>query len=270
MTADSPLPLEQLLAQSDWVTTLARALVTDAATADDIAQATWIDVLRSPPRSVVDPRAWLAAIVRRKALRSLRTDARRSRREQVATAPHRGDTAPSAADLAARVATHRELVDAVLALDEPYRETVVLRFFENLDLEAIAQRTQSKHNTVRSRLQRGLQQLRERLDRAPGGRERWLPAVLLLSRRRLAEGATVGGVAGGIALAITMKKLVFGAVALAAGLLFALPMLWPDAPARARAKPATLAPSPLAGQRRTHRQPPRTNQSAPRCSARPL
>ena len=242
MTADSPLPLEQLLAQSDWVTMLARALVTDAATADDIAQATWIDVLRSPPRSVVDPRAWLAAIVRRKALRSLRTDARRSRREQVATAPHRGDTAPSAADLAARVATHRELVDAVLALDEPYRETVVLRFFENLDLEAIAQRTQSKHNTVRSRLQRGLQHLRERLDRAPGGRERWLPAVLLLSRRRLAEGATVGGVAGGIALAITMKKLVFGAVALAAGLLFTLPMLWPDAPGPGPGQASNVGP----------------------------
>ena len=250
MTADSPHPIEHLLAQSDWVTTLARALVADAATADDIAQSTWLDVLHSPPRSVVDPRAWLSAIVRRKAQRNRRTDNRRSRREQLATEPRRGDSAPSAADLAARVATHRELVDAVLALDEPYRETVVLRFFENLDLEAIGQRTQSKHNTVRSRLQRGLQQLRERLDRAPGGRERWLPAVLLLSRRRLVDGTMAGGVVGGIALAITMKKFVFGAVALAAGLLFALPMLWNDAPGPAPGpmpEPAALAASAPAG-----------------------
>lgn len=251
MTSEPPLPIEHLLAQSDWVTRLARVLVRDPATADDVVQATWLDVLRTPPRASVRLREWLAAVVRRKAQRFARTAARRDRRERVAAAAQAGRTAPSAADLAARVATHRELVDAVLALDEPYRETVVLRFFENLDLAAIGERTQSKLNTVRSRLQRGLQNLRERLDRTHGGRQRWLPAVLVLGRRELASEAVVGagGMAAGIALAITMKKLVLFAAAAAAAVLFTLPWLQPDAPGavpvgRAAAATAAAAPSP--------------------------
>ncbi len=227
MTAEPPLPLERLLAQTDWVTDLARALVVDLATADDVAQATWVDVLRAPPRQSVKLREWLAAIVRRKVQRVARTNTRRWRREQIVAVARQAEVSPSAAELAAKVATHRELVDAVLALDEPYRETVVLRFFENLDLKVISERTQAKHNTVRSRLQRGLQQLRQRLDGAPGGRERWLPGVLALSWRHSTRGsvAGVGGVAAGIALATTMKKLLFSVAALAAGFLFALPWL---------------------------------------------
>ncbi|MBL9075858.1 MAG: sigma-70 family RNA polymerase sigma factor [Planctomycetes bacterium] len=207
MTLERSLPLETLLAETDHVTALARALVADAATADDVAQATWLDVLRAERRSIVDPRAWLATIVRRRALRARRTEARRSRRERLAADATHAAAAPSAADLAERVATHRELVDAVLALDEPYRATIVLRFFENLDAAAIAARTGSKRNTVRSRLQRGLQLLRERLDRAPGGRARWLPAVLAVGARRTTLEAAGGAVAGGIAFAIAMKKL---------------------------------------------------------------
>ncbi len=65
MTSEPPLPIEHLLAQSDWVTRLARVLVRDPATADDVVQATWLDVLRTPPRASVRLRYWLAAVVRR-------------------------------------------------------------------------------------------------------------------------------------------------------------------------------------------------------------
>lgn len=231
MTLERSLPLETLLAEADHVTALARALVTDPATAEDVAQSTWLDVLRSEQRSIVDPRAWLATIVRRRALRARRTEARRSHRERIAADAKAGATAPSAAELAARVATHREVVDAVLALDEPYRETIVLRFFENLDVDAIALRMQTKRNTVRSRLQRGLEALRERLDRAYGGREHWLPAVAALASRQTALELTAASsvITGGIAFAITMKKLAFVLTALVVVALFTLPMLTPPA-----------------------------------------
>jgi len=231
MTLERSLPLEALLAEADHVTALARALVTDPATADDVAQATWMDVLRARRHSIVDPRAWLATIVRRRALRARRSETRRAHHERAAVATRTDDSAPSTAELAARVAMHRELVDAVLALDEPYRETIVLRFFENLDADAIALRMQTKRNTVRSRLQRGLEALRERLDRTHGGRERWLPAVLALGSRHMAlETAAVSTLTtGGIAIAFTMKKFAFAVTALVVAVLFALPMLAPPA-----------------------------------------
>ena len=228
MTPEHSLSIEKLLTQSDWVTTLARSLVADRDTADDVAQAAWLDALRAPPSALREPRAWLTTVVRRQVQRLRRGTQRRLRRERAA-ADQAASAAPAADDLANRLQTHRELVDAVLLLDEPYRATVVLRFFEHLDIEAIAARTDSRPNTVRSRLQRALQQLHDRLDRSPGGRERWLPAVLLLARHRLVNetaAATTGtAVATGIALALPMKKFVITVAALAASLPFLLPLL---------------------------------------------
>ena len=229
MNSDRSLPIEALLSQSDWVTALARALVADPATADDVAQSAWVDVLQSKRHSIVDPRAWLATIVRRKALRAQRTEARRQRRERAADEAAAPAIVPSAADLAARIATHRELVDEVLALDEPYRETIVLRFFENLGIDAIAGRMQTKANTVRSRLQRGLVELRERFDRSHGGRERWMPAVVGLAQRQLASEAAAVAATGGIAATVAMNKIAFAAVAVLVATLVTLPMLGPPA-----------------------------------------
>src|SRR5712671_876154 len=138
------------------------------------------------PGSTCCARRWLQAIVRRRAAKLRRGEERRRRREQ-AVAQH--VALPSADELTARLTMQRELTEAVLALDEPYRSTIVLRYFEQLDVDAIAARTGAPRNTVRSRLQRGLQSLRARLDQ-DGGRERWLPAVLALGGRRLAVDAS--------------------------------------------------------------------------------
>ncbi|MCU0862605.1 MAG: sigma-70 family RNA polymerase sigma factor [Planctomycetes bacterium] len=230
MTTEPSRTLDTLLAQSDWVTALARALVRDPATADDAVQATWLDVLAHPPSTLQSPRSFLATLLRRKLQRLRRTDQRRTRHETAAATPP--EPAPSPAALTERLHTHRELVDAVLALDEPYRATVVLRFFEHLEVEGIAQRTGSPVNTVRSRLQRALQQLRERLDRDRGGRERWLPAVLVLAQRPLPNTAAATGTTAatvGIAGSLAMKKL----LALAAVAVFGLGLWisWPPADA---------------------------------------
>src|SRR6185503_5300852 len=80
-----------------------------------------------------------------------------------------------AADLVERVLVQRELVSAVLELDEPYRSIVLLRYFEELPPREIAARTGIPLATVQSRLQRALARLRERLD---GEHQAW--AALLL------------------------------------------------------------------------------------------
>jgi RNA polymerase sigma-70 factor (ECF subfamily) len=246
MTTEPSRTLDTLLAQSDWVTALARALVRDPATADDAVQATWLDVLAHPPSTLHSPRSFLATLLRRKLQRLRRTERRRERHETAAAAPP--EPVPSPAELTERLHTQRELVDAVLALDEPYRATVVLRFFEHLDADAISRRTGSPVTTVRSRLQRAVQQLRERLDRDHGGRERWLPAVLVLARRPLpTEAATVAGATAatvGIAGSLAMKKLI--AVAAVAVLGFGLWTLLPPADAGAGAPSPGTAPPALA------------------------
>ncbi|HEX3265771.1 MAG TPA: sigma-70 family RNA polymerase sigma factor [Candidatus Limnocylindrales bacterium] len=56
---------------------------------------------------------------------------------------------------------------AVADLDEPYRETVALRFFGERSLEEIAAITGRPLGTVKTHLRRGLLRLRDRVD--PGG-----------------------------------------------------------------------------------------------------
>jgi RNA polymerase sigma factor (sigma-70 family) len=250
MDAGADAPLARLLGEADWITSLARALVHDRATADDAVQDTWLAVLRAGPRAMLDPRPWLATILRRRVQRLARGERRRQRRDAEHAADAFAGAAPSAADLTARVALHRELTDAVLALDEPYRGTIVLRFFEHLTAAQIAARTRCHEATVRSRLQRGLRLLRERLDRAPGGRARWLPAVAALAARALPHelpGAALAaaGLGANLGVGILMKKTLLGAAALAAAVLLCLP--WFRADGASTPSSPQRADAPLAG-----------------------
>jgi RNA polymerase sigma-70 factor (ECF subfamily) len=57
---------------------------------------------------------------------------------------------------------------ALAGLDEPYRETVSLRYFGELSLAEIAEQTGRPLGTVKTHLQRGLLRLRANLEgRAP-------------------------------------------------------------------------------------------------------
>jgi RNA polymerase sigma factor (sigma-70 family) len=146
--------VESLLAHRGWVRTLASALA-QPADADDLEQEAWLAALERPPADEA-PRAWLATVLRRTASNMRRTLARRGARERAAARPE----AVAAEDLVALAETHERVVRAVLALPEPYRSTILLRFFEGLSPTEIARRTTTPLDTVKARLRRGLARLR--------------------------------------------------------------------------------------------------------------
>src|SRR5258708_7504403 len=127
---DARLPnsTEALLADRAWVRGLARSLLLDESRVDDVEQQTWLSAIENGPRDAVAPRAWLSTVVRNWARRLRRSEGRRTRHELAAARPE----AASVADLVAQAETQRHLVDALLALEEPYRATILLRFFEDL------------------------------------------------------------------------------------------------------------------------------------------
>jgi RNA polymerase sigma-70 factor (ECF subfamily) len=176
--------LERLLAQEGWLRRLARALVADASIADDVAQETWARVLERPPQSVEVPRAWLARVARRVVGERARAERSRARRER-AFASERDEAAddPAFAErVEAAAQVQRELARAVLALSEPSRSTVVLRYFEGRSSAQIARDTGVPESTVRNRLRRALAELRAELERASGGgRDAWLGALAPLA-----------------------------------------------------------------------------------------
>jgi RNA polymerase sigma-70 factor (ECF subfamily) len=182
MTADVPQrSVEALLAERAWVRALARSLVADENLAADVEQETWLAATSHPPRDLSSPRAWLGTVLRNFVRRDARGAGRRAVRE---FASARGESMPSAGEMVARAETHRRVVDAVLALPEPYRATVLARFFEDLPPREIARQMHVPVETVRTRLKRGLAQLRARLDAEHGGDGRaWGIALLPLAAK---------------------------------------------------------------------------------------
>ncbi|MEZ5966070.1 MAG: sigma-70 family RNA polymerase sigma factor [Planctomycetota bacterium] len=155
-----------------WLRALARSLARNADAADDIAQDACVATVRLGT-TAVETRAFGAAVVRNLWKQALRSTRRRRDRE---TRAARAECVSATDDLVARAETQRALMAQVLALDEPYRSTVLLRFFEGLAPREIARRAGVPAATVQSRLTRALQMLRARLD-ATQGRHQWLGAL---------------------------------------------------------------------------------------------
>lgn len=186
--------IDAILAHQDFVVRLARGLTTDPATADDLAQETWLRYLRRPPRAAAAVGGWLTQVVRNGARNRHRESARRTRREAAVARPE----ATPADDPQERLELQQRVVTAVLALDEPFRRTLLLYYYDGLSAAAIAAQTGVPAGTVRSRITRALDRLRRDLDaQRPGGRAAWLPGLVAFADRGRAAGVGVWLLAGG-------------------------------------------------------------------------
>ncbi|MBK7877658.1 MAG: sigma-70 family RNA polymerase sigma factor [Planctomycetes bacterium] len=168
----APRDPEELLLYDGFVRSIARELVRGER-AEDVAQDAWVAAMERPPEGSGALGGWWTVVVRRLASKARRGDARRRAREEDAA---RGERVPSAHELLERESARARVVEAVLALHEPYRSTLVLRYFENRTPRAIAKQLGVPVETVRTRTKRGLELLRVELER-DGGRDTWLAAL---------------------------------------------------------------------------------------------
>ncbi|MCI0585225.1 MAG: sigma-70 family RNA polymerase sigma factor [Planctomycetes bacterium] len=244
-TEPSYEPLERLLAHEPFVRALARSLVTDEALAEDAVQDTWLAALQGAPGAVRSPRAWLARVVRNFAFRTSRSGGRRSRREREAARP---EALPSTEEIVGREEARRRLVEAVLALEEPYRRTVLLRYFEGLPPREIARRSGVPVATVGTRLRRAHDRLGERLDAEHGGdRRAWCLALAPFAFAAPAAEAASAGSGIPFAEGLLMKtstKAAIGAMLLGAVGLVALLPTRGDEEMAGRGPAVAAAPAP--------------------------
>jgi RNA polymerase sigma-70 factor (ECF subfamily) len=210
-----PVPIETLLSHRAWVRRLARSLVLDGPSADDVEQQTWLAALRSPPRHAATSRAWLGRVVRNLALDTGRARRRRDAHELGAARP---ETTRPTTDVVAEADAHARLVAAVRSLGEPYRTTVLLRWFEDLAPATVAERMGVPVETVRTRLRRAHRMLRDELGSKTGDGAAWVAALFPLTG--LGPDAVGTCATGGASTAATLGGAVMGtktAVALGAG-----------------------------------------------------
>lgn len=159
---NNPLPnphLDALLAEAGWVLKLAKRLARDQAAAEDIAQSTLALALEKRPPADGGLRPWLAKVAGRLARHRVRSETRRAAREDFVTSSRSSQSAASDEALI-RFELQQDLGQRVAALPEPYRRTLILRFYEGLSIQEIAKATSVPSSTVRSQLARGLERIR--------------------------------------------------------------------------------------------------------------
>ena len=170
--------IEQLLAEVDWVRDLARRLLGDAreADVDDVVQDTMMRAMATPPEADGPVRGWLVTVMQNVFRQRGRAARRRAIHEARAQGPSKY---PSPAESVELAESQHAVVGAVLALPEPYRHTMIQRYFDGLTEREIAEAAGISRSTVQSRLRRGSELLREDLRERIG--EGWAAAILPLA-----------------------------------------------------------------------------------------
>lgn len=141
---------------------LARALIRNVHDADDVVQNSWLSLLQHPPRDRSRPQAWLSTVVANHARQHWRAEARRARRESwAARRMPKAVVGPGTYD----TDLHAIMMEALRELPAIHRTAVQLRFLEGLRPAEIARRLRVPAETIRSRIHRGLEQMRGVLQR---------------------------------------------------------------------------------------------------------
>jgi RNA polymerase sigma-70 factor (ECF subfamily) len=139
----------------------ARVLLPNPSDAEDASQEAWLDAWRALPRFELGRpfRPWLLTLVANRC----RMKARQQRPEVAFD-----EVLISQAGQGVEVGTDfdGELQEALDSLDPGQRQVLALRFYADLQLEEIAEAMDVPIGTVKSRLHRGLERLRERLQKA--------------------------------------------------------------------------------------------------------
>ena len=167
-----------LLEQAKWLPKLAHQLVGQDR-AEDIVQETLLRSLTSPPRDRKAVGPWLERVLINEARRTHRDNVRRRQRERrVVSEPF---FTPE--DKLERREVNEVLAAAVTALPKLYRIPIVLHYYDGLKASAIAAHLRVPQGTVRTRMRRGEELLRRKLDRVYGDGRTW--AIVLVARLRL-------------------------------------------------------------------------------------
>jgi RNA polymerase sigma-70 factor (ECF subfamily) len=178
MSGSRTVSAEEALAHTDWVHRLARALVDDVTSAEDLAQDAWVAVATRPVPEGTDLRAWWTGVLRKLSLMRARarTGSRRAQREAASPGPEAGLRAD---ELLERLQTQQVVARLVAELPAPVRLVLYLRYYEGLTATQIGEQLGVPAGTVRWRLKCGVDELRERLDRSfDGDRPRWTALVV--------------------------------------------------------------------------------------------
>lgn len=210
--------LERLMAELSWLKRLAVALVRNESDANDLVQETWLVAAEHAPTDGRPLKPWLSRVALNLVRMRSRASKRRVAREAAVEPP--AESSPTPDELVSRLRAQRVVADEILRLAEPYRNTILLHYFEDLSSAEIARRSGIPEGTVRRRLKAALDELRGRLHAEE--RKTGQPVIAVLAPLAAKQSAvSAGSAALGVVLvkkAIALAVVVIGVLLLGAHL----------------------------------------------------
>lgn len=122
----------------------------------EVFMKTWQFVVAG--KEIEHEKAFLYRIARNLFINEIRTDKRTT---SLDTLEEKGYEPPDEKDETASYAEHRELLDRLRHIKEAYREVLVMRYIDGLQVKEIADILEEKETNISMRIQRGLQALKE-------------------------------------------------------------------------------------------------------------
>lgn len=156
--------IETLLRDDSWLRRIANALLRSPDDVEDVVQDAYVAALENHGRAR-DAKGWLGGVVRYRAF-GLRRRAARYTTEHAL----RERLAPAADEVAEDLELRRRVAALVLDLPEPQRAAVHLAFIAEVPMTQIAEQLGVTPPTATYHVQRGLENLRRRLDSDCGGK----------------------------------------------------------------------------------------------------
>lgn len=209
---------DAILEHSNFVRSLARSLVFDENTVDDITQKTLLTLIKKPPKGDHFPYGWLKTVVQNVDRMEKRTSIRRQKREEEVALPI---AVRSTEEIVERQAVCQAVVDAVVNLEEPFLSIIVMRFYDDMSPRKIAKEMDVPVQKVKAWLQRGQEQLRQALDhKFHGNRKSWLLGLVPVAAGASLTTAAAGATASTASPLLLSGKALFSAkTAVLAGVL---------------------------------------------------
>ncbi|MEL6712485.1 MAG: sigma factor-like helix-turn-helix DNA-binding protein, partial [Planctomycetota bacterium] len=149
---------EEVLEHLDWIRRLAERLVRDPGEADDLRQEVWLLSQRIARPVRMPLKGWLGGLLRNVVRERRRASRRRADHEQ-ASALERA-LSEDATPWVREVSMQQVVLQRLVRLKEPYLSTLVACYYEGKSHAEIAKRDGVTLHAVRSRVQRGIKELR--------------------------------------------------------------------------------------------------------------
>lgn len=136
-----------------------------ASFAEDLAQETFLECWRSLSafRGESSFKTWLFVIARRVSWRQIKRSRRHDPDEEISESNEQAET-PKQHELLWRREQKELLQEAIALMDSRFREVLLLHYMEDMSIREVAMVLDVAEGTVKSRLNRGLSQLRGKLE----------------------------------------------------------------------------------------------------------